>query len=110
MVDETADISNKEQVVIVLRWVASDLQVYKDFIGLYAVDDIKLKPTTLAAIVKDYLTRLNLAITKIRGQCYNGSSAMSGCRSCLAKLINDEESRAIYTDCYGHFLNLACCL
>ena len=66
MVDETADISNREQVVIVLRWVASDLQVYEDFIGLYAVDDIKA--TTLAAIVKDCLTRLNLAITKIRGQ------------------------------------------
>ena len=76
MVDETADISNRDHVVIVLRWIASDLQVYEDFIGLYAADDIKA--ATLAAIVKDCLTKLNLAITIIRRQCYNGASAMSG--------------------------------
>ena len=70
MVDETADISNRDHVVIVLRWIASDLQVYEDFIGLYAA--------TLAAIVKDCLTKLNLAITIIRRQCYDGASAMSG--------------------------------
>ena len=87
MVDETADISNREQAVIVLRWVASDFQVYKDFIGLYAVDDIKA--ATLAAIVEDCLTRLNLAITKICGQCYDGASAMSRCKSGLAKVMNN---------------------
>ena len=70
VVDKTADIPNREQVVIVLRWVASDLQVYEDFIGLYAVDDVKA--ATLAAIVKDSLTRLNLAMTKIHGQYYDG--------------------------------------
>ena len=56
MVDETADISNRDHVVIVLRWIASDLQVYEDFIGLYAADDIKA--ATLAAIVKDCLHQI----------------------------------------------------
>ena len=32
----------------------------------------------------------------------------AGCKAGVAKLILDEESRAIYTHCYGHSLNLAC--
>ena len=32
---------------------------------------------------------------------------MSGCRSGIAKKITDIESRALYTHCYGHSLNLA---
>ena len=34
MADETADISNKEQVVVCLRWIDSNLMVHEDFIGL----------------------------------------------------------------------------
>ena len=33
---------------------------------------------------------------------------MSGRKAGVAKLILDEEPRAIYTHCYGHSLNLAC--
>ena len=33
---------------------------------------------------------------------------MSGTRGGVAALIQQEESRAIYTHCYGHALNLAC--
>ena len=71
MIDETADISNSEQVVIVLRWVAENLDVYEDFIGLYAVDNIQA--STLYAVVKDTFARLNIPINKVRGQCYDGA-------------------------------------
>ena len=47
------------------------------------------------------------ALLSRRGQCYDGASNMSGCRSRVAKLINDMESRALYTHCYGHSLNMA---
>ena len=30
-------------------------------------------------------------------------------REQVVKMIQDEEPRAIYTHCYGHSLNLACC-
>lgn len=33
---------------------------------------------------------------------------MSGSRSGVAAQISREESRAVYTHCYGHSLNLAC--
>ena len=35
MADETADISNKEQIVICIRWVDDNLVVHEDFIGLH---------------------------------------------------------------------------
>ena len=58
-------------------------------------------------MIKDVLLRLNLSITKARGQCYDGAAAMSGCRSGVAKRIMDVEPKAIYTHCYGHSLDLA---
>lgn len=38
MVDEITDISNKEQVVLCLRWVDAGLEAHEDFIGLYEVE------------------------------------------------------------------------
>ena len=50
---------------------------------------------------------MNVNIANCRGQCYDGASNMSGARKGVAKLINQEESCAIYMHCYGHALNLA---
>lgn len=105
MIDETTDISNREQVTIVIRRVDEDLQVYEEFIGLYHVDSIGAE--RLTAVIKDCLIRLNLPISKLRGQCYDGCSTMSGAKSGVAKRIAEEEPRAIFTHCYGHSLNLA---
>ena len=41
MADETIDISNREQVTIILRWVDdTDFSVNEEFVGLYAVPSI----------------------------------------------------------------------
>ena len=37
MADETADVPNKEQVVICIRWVDSNFTVHEDFVGLRSV-------------------------------------------------------------------------
>jgi hypothetical protein len=106
MVDETADVSNKEQVVICIRWVSKNFDVHEEFIGLYVVD--KIDAQTLVAVIKDVLHRLNISVVKLRGQCYDGAASMAGSRSGVAKMILNEEPRALYTHCYGHALNLAC--
>ena len=106
MADETTDSANKEQVVVVLRWVdTKDFSVHEDFIGLYEV--ASTRSDTLVSVIKDTLCRLNLPVAKCRGQCYDGASNMSGIRNGVASQIRREESRAIYTHCYGHSLNLA---
>lgn len=105
MMDETTDVSNSEQMTIVMRWVSESLEVHEEFIGLYNVPSVDAE--TLATVAKDALVRLNLSISKLRGQCYDGASAMAGTKSGVAKRILDDEPRAIYTHCYGHSINLA---
>ena len=105
IIDETTDISNTEQVVLVFRWVNSELSVYEEFIGLYKTES--LQASSLAHIIKDVMLRLNLKIELYQGQCYDGASIMSGTKNGVAKLICDDEARGAYTHCYGHALNLA---
>lgn len=38
MADETADISNQEQLVICIRWVDETLQPQESFVGLYPLE------------------------------------------------------------------------
>ena len=106
MVDETTDVNNSEQVVLCLRWIDNEFEAHEEFIGLYEVE--KIDANTIFLVIKDVLQRLNLAVCKIRGQCYDGAATMSGHRSGVATKLLDEEPKAIYTHCYGHSLNLAC--
>ena len=71
LVDETADTSNKEQMVLCMRWVDENLIPHEDFIGLHAIPDTSAD-------------EMNLRIENARGQCYDGSSSMSGKRSGVA--------------------------
>ena len=52
---------------------------------------------------------MNLPLSKLREQCYDGASVMSGAKSGVVKRIQEEEPRAVYTHCYGHSVNLATC-
>lgn len=83
----------------------NELIAHEDFIGLYEVASIEA--SSLVAVVKDTLLRLNLSLDRARGQCYDGASNMSGCRSGVAKQIMQEQPLAFFTHCYGHSLNLA---
>ena len=94
--------SNREQVTLILRHVTQELEVHEEFLGLYHVASID-------AAVKDVLIRMNLPFEELRGQCYDGASAMRSSKCGVAKRIwiCDLEPQAVYTHCYGHALNLA---
>ena len=66
MSDECTDASNREQLVICIRWVDSNLEAHEEFIGLYKIDNIQAD--TIFAAIRDALIRLNLALSKCRGQ------------------------------------------
>ena len=74
MADQTADKSNREQVVLCLRWVNNDFDVHEEFIGMYMVNACNVP--TLTSVIWDVFQRLNIAMNK--GQCYDGASTMSG--------------------------------
>ena len=74
-------------MVVAYRWVDNDLNVHEDFIGLYAPPDITA--TTIVSAIQDTLARLNLALNKVRGQCYDGASTMRGLPNGVVKQSQD---------------------
>ena len=53
MIDKTTDVNNKEQCILVMHWVDDTLEVHKDFIGLYEIND--KESVTLIKVIKDVL-------------------------------------------------------
>ncbi len=107
MVDETTDASNVEQVVVCLRWVSEGFDVREEFVGLYEVESTRAE--IIYAVITYVLLRMNLAVSEVRGQCYDGAATMSGTKSGVVSRFCAVEPRAVYTHCYGHSLNFACC-
>jgi len=65
------------------------------------------KFTLLTLIACCRLLWMNVKLSNCRGQCYDGSSNMCGAHNGVATKLLQEESRALYTHCYAHTLNLA---
>jgi len=82
MCDECTDVSNREQLTICIRWIDEQLQPHEEFIGLYKIDNISAN--TILATVKD------LALSRCRGQCYDGAATMKGARSGVAKQLSEQ--------------------
>ena len=104
IVDETTDISNKEQVAVCLRYVTKGATT-ESFLGY-----IEVESTTgenLFNLVLNKLQKFGLDISKLVGQCYDGAANMSGCKKGLGSRVREVSPLAIYVHCYAHLLNLA---
>ena len=105
MLDETSDISVREQVSICFRFVSDEtFAIHEVFVGFYCTDNTLSK--TLLDIVKDVCARFELPLSKCRGQCYDGAANVAGIREGLQAQILREEPRALYVHCVAHTLNL----
>ena len=49
-------------------------------------------------MIKDTLLRLNLSLTRVRGQCYDRAANMAGIRSGVAKQLLEEPRAVSLTD------------
>ena len=106
MCDECTDSSNREQLVLCIRWLDhGNVKPQEDVIGMYQIDDISAH--TIVSVIRDMLVRMNFSLSRCRGQCYDGAANMKGGNTGVAKQLLDEEPRALYTHCYWHALNLA---
>ncbi|KAK4275757.1 hypothetical protein QN277_018788 [Acacia crassicarpa] len=105
LVDEARDISMKEQMAIVLRYVNCNDDIIEHFLGLVHVLD------TTASSLKESIELISakngMSLTKIRGQGYDGASNMSGQFRGLKSLILNENNSAYYVHCFSHQLQLA---
>ncbi|KAL7590978.1 hypothetical protein Lser_V15G33764 [Lactuca serriola] len=76
LVDESSDVSKKEQMAIVLRYVDRLRIVKERFIGVVHVLDTS--SLTLKAAIDTVYSNSNLTIDQVRGQGYDRASNMSG--------------------------------
>ena len=102
MVDGTQDISRNEQLSICIRYVDQDLNSVEQFVGLY--EPPSTTGEVLASCIKDALVRLQLPLSRLRGQTYDG--AMSGCYNGCQALISKDNPLALYVHCGAHCANL----
>ncbi|XP_073035319.1 uncharacterized protein [Primulina eburnea] len=105
LVDEAKDISNKEQMAIVLRLVDREGFLLERFFDIVHVVD-----TTAVTIKKEIcnvLGRHELYIKDIRGQGYDGASNMRGSWNGLQALFLKDSPQAYYVHCFAHRLQLA---
>ena len=76
LTDETRDVSNREQLVLGIRWVYDSYEINEDMVGL-----IQLNDTTAATIhkcLKDSLVSLGFQFQNCRGQAYDSASNFQG--------------------------------
>jgi len=62
MIDETTDITNQEQVAIVLWKIDDNFETYGELIGLYMISSIEAE--CLAKVIKDTIIKFNLHVNK----------------------------------------------
>ena len=99
LVDESRDVSWKEQMAVVLRYVDKCGIVKERFVGLVHVTE-----TTSAISSLLLLANLKLSLKQVRGQGYDGASNMRGEFNGLESLILRENSSAYYVHCFAHQL------
>jgi hypothetical protein len=104
LVDESRDISIKEQMAIVVRFVNKKGEVIEHFLGIKHVKDTTSESLKKALV--DMLSDHGLVVANIRGQGYDGASNMRGEFNGLQKLIRDENPFAFYIHCFAHQLQL----
>ena len=105
LVDESADVSGKEQMTIILRYVNAQGSIIERFLGVVHVQNTCA--ATLWAALQSILSECGLAIANIRGQGFDGASTMSGEFNGLKALILQANSSAYFVHCFAHQLQLA---
>ncbi|KAI5333068.1 hypothetical protein L3X38_023198 [Prunus dulcis] len=86
LVDEARDISVKEQMAMVLRYVDNKVHVIERFVGVQHVTDTT--SSSLKDAIDIFFSSNGLSFSKLRGQCYDGASNMRELVSVAKKNID----------------------
>ncbi|RWR76195.1 zinc finger MYM-type protein 1-like protein [Cinnamomum micranthum f. kanehirae] len=105
LVDESRDISIKEQMAIVIRYVDKRGCVIERFLAVEHVMDTKAQ--SLKVAIEAVFSKHGLSMSSLRGQGYDGAANMKGEFNGLQRLIQNENSTAFYVHCLAHQLQLA---
>ncbi|KAF3834465.1 hypothetical protein F7725_025669 [Dissostichus mawsoni] len=100
IIDGTQDISGVEQESICVRSVDADLQPKEEFLGIYQVSSTTGQ--NIAKVVCDVMTRLQLPLSQLRGQTYDGAANMAGRLQGVQAILRKEQPLAVYCHCGPH--------
>ncbi|XP_059281308.1 uncharacterized protein LOC132035001 [Lycium ferocissimum] len=104
LVDESKDVSHKEQMALVLRYVNKEGKLIERFLSVVHVKDTSAR--SLKDAIYSLLLEHNLSSSQIRGQGYDGASNMQGEINGLKTLIMKDSPSAYCTHCFAHQLQL----
>lgn len=93
MVDETKDVSNKEQISVVLRYLNND-NIYGEFLDFIPADGLDAQ--SLLKSVKQTLAKCNIDKNACIAQCYDEASIMSGCNNGVQEEFRQEVPHVLY--------------
>ncbi|XP_062089083.1 uncharacterized protein LOC133795647 [Humulus lupulus] len=105
LVDESRDVSIKEQMVVMFRYVDKRGCVIERFIGIEHVPNTTT--ISLKIAIDKLFSKHGLSISKLRGQWYDGASNMSGEFNGLKSIIMMENGCAFFVHCFAHQLQFA---
>ncbi|XP_016581680.1 uncharacterized protein LOC107879069 [Capsicum annuum] len=104
LVDESFDVSRKEQMAIVLRYIDRMGFVMERLIDIVHVQDTSA--LSLKRAIVNLLAQHSLSLSSVRGKCYYGASNMQGEINGLKILIKQESRLAHSIHCFAHQLQL----
>ncbi|KAL5562178.1 hypothetical protein UlMin_031925 [Ulmus minor] len=105
LVDESRNVSIKEQMVVMFRYVNKKGYVIESFIGIEYVANTTT--VSLKTAIDKLFSKHGLSISRLRGQGYDGASNMSGEFNGLKTIIMKENECAFFVHCFAHQLQLA---
>ncbi|KAJ6858045.1 SCAN domain-containing protein 3 [Populus alba x Populus x berolinensis] len=102
LIDESCDISIKEQMVVVLRYVDNNGHIIEHFLGIQHVRDTTA--SSLKAAIEALFSKHGLNISRLCGQGYDGANNIRGEFNGLKALILNSNPSAYYVHCFAHKL------
>ncbi|XP_075107215.1 uncharacterized protein LOC142180173 [Nicotiana tabacum] len=104
LVDESKDVSHKEQIALILSYVNKEGKVIERFLSIVHVKDTSAK--SLKEAIYSLLLEHSLSKSQIREQGYDGASNMQGEVNGLKTLIMNDTPSAYCIHCFPHQLQL----
>jgi len=101
--DETTDVSNQCQMVLILRYVKENIACERFWCFVRVYDKTALG---LARYIKNEIDPMIEDPQKLIAQTYDGANVMSGSVGGVQTIIREKYPNAYFVHCYAHQLNL----
>jgi len=106
MMDETSDVSHKEQVAIYVRYLREDgvdCVITESLLAL--VDTAATTREALASLLLNTLVKHQLDVQHVVGQGYDGGSNMRGAAKGVQARVKQVNPMTVFAHCFAHNLN-----